>query len=555
MTGMNRFLAVLLLVALPAAAAPARRYIVTMREGASDRPMVHALGASGEAGRHAARELGIINGFAAALTDEEIAGLKSSPDVLSVDPVVERHLLAVAPAFAPHATGNPLALAQTVPYGIDLIHAREVWPHARGANVNVAIFDTGIATDHPDLFANIAGGFNTLTRGTNFLDDHGHGSHVAGTVAARDNDFGVVGVAPEARLWSVKVLGADGTGTNENVIVAADWVLAKKKALGGNWIISMSLGSGETSPPEEAAFRRLRDNEVLCVAASGNGGAYALDYPAAYASVLSVGAVDSSIKTTWFSNGGGTLGVVAPGLDVLSSVLVRSVPNASVAAGTSSFSGVPLKESRRGDIRAAIINCGFGEPGACAGDATGKIAVMRRGNNIYFGDKVRNAVEAGAIAAIIYNYDDMPTLLWTLIRPVCDAQSNCTANTDDLQYNWPVVVKLNKTDGEKILQNGGAITIFSYDDDYGIKSGTSMATPHVAGVAALLWSLAPSARALDIRRVIELTAKDLGPRGFDAVNGNGLLDALAAAKALAPAAFGLPDAPLPDPGRRRSAGH
>lgn len=552
---MNRLLALLLLVALPVAAAPPKRYIVTLREGAAYRPAVHALATGGEAVRHAARELGIINGFAAALTDEEIAGLKSSPDVLSIDPVVERHLLSVGPTFAPRPTGSPMTLEQTVPWGIDLIHARDVWPHSRGANVNVAIFDTGVATDHPDLAANIASGLNTLTRGTNFADDHGHGTHVAGTLAAIDNGFGVVGVAPEARIWPVKVLGADGTGSNEDVIVAADWVLDKKKTLGGNWIVSMSLGSAQTSPPEEAAFRRLRDNEVLCVAASGNGGNVALDYPAAYASVLSVGAVDSSIKTTWFSNGGGTLGVVAPGLDVLSSVLVQSVPNAGIAAGTLRLRGVPLKESRRGDLYGDIINCGFGEPGSCLGDATGKIAVMRRGNNIYFAEKVRNAVAAGAIAAVIYNYDDAPTQSWSLIRPVCDANLNCVANADDVAYPWPVVVKVNKTDGEKILQNSAPITIASYDDDYGLKSGTSMAAPHVAGVAALLWSLAPSASALDIRRVIELTAKDLGPRGFDAANGNGLLDALAAAKALAPAVFGLPDAPLPQPARRRSTGH
>jgi subtilisin family serine protease len=554
---MNRFLALLLLVALPAAAAPAQRYIVTMRAGASNRPAIHALAGSEQTGRRAARELDIINGFAAELTESEIVALKKSGDVLSIDPVVERHLLdagGLKPA-APHTTGNPLALAQTVPYGIDLIHAREVWPHARGANVNVAIFDTGIATNHPDLAANIAGGFNTLTLGTNFFDDHGHGTHVAGTLAARDNGFGVVGVAPQARIWSIKVLGVDGTGTNEDVIVAADWVLARKKAIGGNWIISMSIGSGQKSAPEEAAFQRLRDNDVLSVAASGNGGSTALDYPAAYSSVLSVGAVDAETKITWFSNGGGTLGVVAPGLDVLSSVLVHSVPNAGVSSGPLSFSGFPLKEARRGDVHAAIINCGFGEPGSCNGDPTGKIAVLRRGNGIYFADKVRNAVEAGAIAAVIYNYDDIPTPQWSLVRPVCDADWNCTSNTDDLKYDWPVVVKLNKSDGEKILEYGGPLTISSYDDDYGVKSGTSMSTPHVAGVAALLWSLAPTARALDIRRAIELTAHDLGPKGFDGVNGNGLIDALAAAKALAPAAFGLPDAPLPDPGRRRSTGH
>jgi subtilisin family serine protease len=79
-----------------------------------------------------------------------------------------------------------------------------------------------------------------------------------------------------------------------------------------------------------------------------------------------------------------------------------------------------------------------------------------------------------------------------------------------------------------------------------------MAAPHVAGVAALLWSLAPNAHAIDVRRAIELTAVDLGPKGFDAANGNGLVDALAAAKFIAPALFGLP---APAPTHRRSVGH
>jgi serine protease len=551
---MKRLLTLLLLIALPVAAAPANRYIVSMRDGAEYRPAIQAL-ANGGSDRHAVRELGIINGFAATLTAKEVADLWGSKDVLDIEPVLERHLLDAGRTLAPQPTLNPLTLNQIVPYGIDLIHAREVWPHARGANVNVAIFDTGIATNHPDLAPNIAGGYSTLTQNGNVFDDHGHGTHVAGTIAAADNNFGVVGVAPQARLWPVKVLGPDGTGTTEDIIVAADWVLSKKEELGGNWVVSMSLGAGQPSTREGAAFRRLADNNVLAVAASGNGGNSELDYPAGYPSVLSVGAVDSGVKITWFSNGGGTLGVVAPGLDVLSSVLVHSNPNAEVAAGSLRIGGLPLKESRRGDVHAEIVDCGYGEPGSCLGNANGKIAVMRRGMNIYFAEKVRNAMDSGAIGAAIYNYDDEPTGAWSLVRPICDVDYNCHNDPDDVAFNWPVVVKLNKSDGEKLLQKGGAITISSFDDDYGRKSGTSMATPHVAGVAALLWSLDPKASALDLRRAIELTAQDLGQKGFDSVMGNGLVDALAAAKALAPAAFGLPEAPLPSPARRRPTGH
>ena len=550
---MRRFLPVLLFAALPLAAAETQRYIVTMRPVAN-RPAVRVLGDNDDVRSHAARELGIIDGFAADLTNEEVVALKRTPGVRSIDPIVERHLLDTTPLFAPRAEGSAFAASQTVPYGIDLVHARDVWTVSRGANVNVAIFDTGIIPTHPDLAANFAGGYNAQTQDGNFLDDHGHGTHVAGTIAALDNGVGVVGVAPQARIWSVKVLNAQGSGTNEDVIVAADWLLKKKQEVGGNWVVSMSFGSGEGSAPEEQAFHRLNDAGVLCVAAAGNNGVQVLDFPAAYPSVLSVGAVDATKTVTWFSSGGGTLGVVAPGLDVLSTVLVGSVPGSGADRGGIHIDGRPFKYSGRGKITGEVVLCGFGAPGAC-GNAQGKIALISRGNGFYFGEKVLNAIADGAIAAVIYNNEDAAPGNWSLIRPICEVPSVCVDNPDDLAYRWPVTMYASKADGMKLMERNGPITIEVWDDDYAMKSGTSMATPHVSGVAALLWSLAPKAQALDVRRAIELTANDLGPKGFDGVYGNGLVDALAAAKAIAPAAFGLPASPLPPPSRRRSAGH
>src|SRR5438132_8941002 len=148
----------LLLIALPLSAAPARRYIITTHP-AENKLSAHILDDSDGVRIHAARELSIINGFAADLTAEEVAALKQFPEVRFIEPVIERHAFDIEPAFVPHVSNSPLAHAQTVPYGIDLIRARELWPLARGANVNVVIFDTGITANHPDLAANIAGGY------------------------------------------------------------------------------------------------------------------------------------------------------------------------------------------------------------------------------------------------------------------------------------------------------------------------------------------------------------------------------------------------------------
>ena len=120
----------------------------------------------------------------------------------------------------------------------------------------------------------------------------------------------------------------------------------------------------------------------------------------------------------------------------------------------------------------------------------------------------------------------------------------------DVAFPWPPTVALTKGDGVALLsQNGSSVTIGTWATDYKPLNGTSMATPHVSGVAALLWTLQPSAHASDIRSAIIASAHDLGPSGWDVQYGFGLVDALAAAKLLAP---GLPTPPPAQPPRRRA---
>ncbi|MGZ4779703.1 MAG: S8 family serine peptidase, partial [Thermoanaerobaculia bacterium] len=181
------------LVADPAAAT---RYIVMTRPSARE-ACIRLRQTDGR--DRGVREFQQIDGFAATLTASEVAELRRSPYVRFVSPVVERHLLdAPATSFRPATETSIYQRMQTVPYGIDLVHARDVWTATRGgsANVNVAILDTGIDVNHPELKMAVRGGFNVIDKNGNIVDDNHHGTHVAGIIAAADNDVGVVGVAP-----------------------------------------------------------------------------------------------------------------------------------------------------------------------------------------------------------------------------------------------------------------------------------------------------------------------------------------------------------------------
>jgi subtilisin family serine protease len=174
--------------------------------------------------------------------------------------------------------------------------------------------------------------------------------------------------------------------------------------------------------------------------------------------------------------------------------------------------------------------------------------------NITFSEKVRNIVAAGAVGAAIYNFaDSVAYTTWTLIRPDC-GPDGCVPYADDVNFNWPVVVAMPTDEGKHLRPYADAnttITIGTWDDDYTKLSGTSMAAPHVSGVAALLWCLAPNARATDIRNAISLSAEDILTPGVDIHSGWGIIDALAAAKLLNPGAFGIsPTTPVPGPHRR-----
>ena len=489
----------------------------------------------------------IVNGFAADLTAEEAATLRKSPEVTMVYVAPERHAYAL-PKPATEELRNPNG--QTTTYGINLVDAPGAWVAGRGEGINVAVLDTGIDLNHPDLKALIAGGYNTYNKTDVAQDDHYHGTHCAGTIAAIDNGIGVVGVAPNAKLWAVKVLDSKGSGRLDNVLGGIQFVVDKKAAIGGNWIISMSLGSVDSDPLEAAAVAKAIDAGILVVAASGNDSTSTqvapVGFPAGYPGVVAVGAVDSSSRIADFSNQGAEVLLSAPGVDVLSTVPVGKGVFSVVQNGDQNIDAPALTGSKTGTVTGKFVDCGLGHVGEFPSSVRGNIALIKRGD-ITFNEKTKNALNAGAIAVVITN-KDTSALAFTLISQNCDANgANCVDSPADLAFAWPVTVSISLADGNALRATPNAtITVTNIRDDYEILSGTSMACPHVSGAAAVVWSLAPTATAEQIKNALTQTARDKGAAGKDDAYGFGIVDVLAAGKLLAPSKFGTGANPPPD---------
>ncbi|UCD91884.1 MAG: S8 family serine peptidase [Methanobacteriota archaeon] len=211
--------------------------------------------------------------------------------------------------------------AQTLPWGVDKIDAELVWADPnKGTGIKIAILDSGMDYNHPDLNDNYVAGYDFYgSDDDDPMDENGHGTHVAGTVAAEDNDFGVVGVAPEADLYIGKVSDAIGHVPVADLVQGIDWAITN-----GADIISMSLGyQVHYQSLEDACDRAYIDNGIIVVAAAGNDGRGKLDtvdYPARYASVIAVSATDSRNKVPSWSSKGPSVELAAPGVSVYSTV-------------------------------------------------------------------------------------------------------------------------------------------------------------------------------------------------------------------------------------------
>jgi len=204
---------------------------------------------------------------------------------------------------------------QEFPWGIDRIDSELAWNESRGAGVRVAIVDTGIDLDHPDLTPRVVDGANFVNSKKSADDDNGHGTHVAGVVGASDNTLGVVGVAPLATLLAVKVLDRNGSGWLSAVLAGIDWAAAN-----GAQVINLSLGTSSDIQVFEDTVDSAVSSGVVVVAAAGNSAlsGNSASYPGAYDSVIGVGATDSTDARASFSTFGPQLDLAAPGVDIKS---------------------------------------------------------------------------------------------------------------------------------------------------------------------------------------------------------------------------------------------
>jgi serine protease len=462
------------------------RFIVSFKEGHSNgRSVVEAAGGAVKL------EISGTRAVAAQLPERALNALKNNPSVEFIEADERRY-----------------PMAQSTPYGITMVQADQVWATGvTGANRKVCIIDSGFYMGHEDLQTS---GVTGYPAGWNTDSCH-HGSHVAGTIAALNNTTGVVGVLPNGvNLHIIKVFdGADCAWSYSSTLADA----ANRCVSAGANVISMSLGGGMKNRTEETAFNNASAAGVLSIAAAGNGGNSQLSYPASYPVVVSVGAVDSTKTIATFSQYNSAVDVSAPGVGVQSTVGVKEDNTLTVGGVTYSGSYIDLAARSAGKTGTLV------DGGICdtVGAWAGKVVLCQRGT-VSFLDKVMNVQNGGGVAAVIYNN-----------------VSGGFAGTLSTASSAIPAIGLSLEDGNAIKASGAiglSSTVVSQSTSpasgYAFYDGTSMATPHVSAVAALIWSYKTTWTNLQIREALEKTAEDRGAVGRDNYYGFGIVRAKAA---------------------------
>jgi subtilisin family serine protease len=329
-------------------------------------------------------------------------------------------------------------------------------------------------------------------------------------------------------LYIVKVFGDDRqtncAWTYSSTLIDA----ANHCQQAGAKVINMSLGGSGYSRGEDLAFRALERGGILSIAAAGNHGdpnvaTDAYHYPASYDSVVQVAAVDDHRRLASFSAKNDQTEIAGPGVDVLSTYPIG--PAAPVVSGGEAYPSIPMQNTEVAIATAPLVSGGLCNTPLPAGDTSwqGKVVLCQRGSATFL-TKSQNVFMGGGVAAVVYN-NTTGDLNGTL--------------GDDVSVIPPIpVVGVTQASGEDMLAThlGQSTTVdtrlpLNYQG-YALLSGTSMSTPHVSGVAALVWSANPLWTNAQVRQALDASARDLGAKGYDTSYGWGLVQAQDALNAL-----------------------
>lgn len=472
----------------------------------------------------------VFSGFSLEITEKDIPSLLSIPGVKAVYPDVEYTTTSVDEGTVISSEEYSPAMLKSAPF----IGSDDAWEAGyTGEGVTVAVIDTGVDYTHPDLDQ----AFGSY-KGWDFVDNDNdpqetptgdprgasttHGTHVAGTVAA---DGLIKGVAPEATLLAYRVLGPGGSGTTANVIAGIE-----KAVEDGADIMNLSLGSSINDPDSATsiALDWAMEEGVVAVTSNGNSGpdTWTVGSPGSSRDAISVGAtaLPYNVYTSSIATSEG-----------------ESYPSAKVMGFPSDEALLTLNGGEY-----EFVDVGLGAPADFEGkDLTGKIALMSRGT-LAFVDKATNAKNAGAVGAIIFNNVageqpdvagmDVPTIKTTLedgqklldelaagnnkVTFAIDFSHEVGETVADFSSRGPVNINyMVKPDvsapGVNIVS-----TVPTFDPanphGYGAKQGTSMASPHVAGAAALILQANPKWDVEDVKAALMNTAESI----IDPLTGN-----------------------------------
>ena len=451
-----------------------------------------------------------------------IAELLNNPDVEVAEPNYRMHLTSLpAPndpnfskLWALHNTGQAVSGITGTP-GAD-IQFLEAWRMAKPdtSEIVVAVIDTGIDLTHPDLAANIWTNTNEISGDgidddyNGYVDDvHGydfasndadpsdsgdHGTHVSGIIAAAaNNSIGVTGTAYHARIMPLKV-STDGSSVDTAATIAAINYTMMMKGRGVNIVaINASYGGGTFTTAERNAIQAAGNVGIVFCTASGNEGTDNTaipSYPANYhlSNMIVVASSDANDQLSSFSNYGTLVDLAAPGENIYSTIPAwLATASASLTKGTSNYIATPLVYSgTTPGITGTLYYCGLGYPADFPAAVTGNIALIERGT-LYFWEKITNAMNAGAKAAVVYNKDTSTLSGWTL---------NGTSN-------WIPALGISRADGLALKAALPATVTLSVvldlSSSYVYMDGTSMATPYVTAAVAFAARNYPSESATE----------------------------------------------------------